>query len=363
MFKIITFILAVIFSFSAYATEETLSYKIGQMIMVGFRGTEINNNSSIVKNIKENKIGGVIYFDYDTSLKKYDRNIKSKEQLNQLSKDLQSYTTDLPLFIAVDSEGGKVQRLKGKYGFSEIMSAEKIGNMDNLSITKWEATKNAKSLKSVGVNLNFAPVVDVNVNPENPVIGKLGRAYSEDAIEVYKQASATIDRYRINNIITCLKHFPGHGSAYNDSHLGLTDISDTWTKDELIPYNKLINDNKVDMIMMGHLFNKNIDSQYPASISKNFTDILRNELNYDGVLVSDDMQMKAISKYYTLEEQVDLFLASSMDIILFGNNLSYDENIANKIFDLIYNKTKNNPELKMRINESFNRIKKLKSKI
>jgi beta-N-acetylhexosaminidase len=143
----------------------------------------------------------------------------------------------------------------------------------------------------------------------------------------------------------------------------MTDITDTWDKKELIPYQKLIAENNVDMIMMGHLFNANIDDKYPVSVSKNWTQFVRENLGFDGVLISDDMQMKAITDYYTLQQQVDLFLDSSMDIILFGNNLSYNEDVAKEVCNLIYNKVKEDLDLQQRIDQSFQRILKLKKRI
>jgi beta-N-acetylhexosaminidase len=243
------------------------------------------------------------------------------------------------------------------------MSAKELGRIDDLNLTKWEAYKAGKMLNIVGINTNFAPVLDVNTNPNNPAIGKIGRAYSNNPKKVYDHAKAAIRGYQNTNILTALKHFPGHGSAFNDSHLGMTDITNTWDKSEMLRYAKLILENDADMIMMGHLFNSRIDKKYPASISKEFTDLIRDDFGYNGVLISDDMQMKAITDHYTLEEQVELFLDSSMDIILFGNNLDYDENIANKIFELIYNKAQNDVEMQNRIDASFNRILNLKKNL
>lgn len=366
MKKTLTILFALLIVKNSHAVElqnSSLQDKIGQMIMVGFRGYEIDKDSSIAKQIHEGKVGGVIYFDYDLTNETHERNIKSYKQLRKLSIDLQNIKTTLPLFIAIDEEGGKVQRLKSKYGFPNEISAQKLGEINNTELTKWEALKSAKILKSMKINTNFAPVVDVNTNPDNPAIGKLERSFSENPEKVYKHAKSTIDGYKTENIITALKHFPGHGSAFNDSHLGITDITETWNSSELIPYEKLINDKKVDMIMMGHLFNKNMDDTYPASISKKYTDFIRKDMKYNGVLISDDMQMRAIRDHYSLEKQIQLFLQSDMDIILYGNNLEYDEEIADKVFNLIYKASINDIEMQKRINKSFERIIKLKNKL
>ena len=200
----------------------TLDQMIGEMIILGFRGTEVNNSSKIIRDINKYSIGGVILFDYDVPSKSFPRNILNPEQTKKLIEDLKKLTRS-DLFIAVDAEGGYVNRLKAEYGFVQIKSAQEMGESDPKD-TFLEALNLAMELNSLGFNLNFAPVVDVNINKDNPVIGSLERSFSDVPVKVYEHAGYFIDAMHQYNIITAIKHFPGHGSSTEDSHLGLVDI-------------------------------------------------------------------------------------------------------------------------------------------
>lgn len=343
--------------------EKKLEMMIGQMLMVSFRGYDVTENDFIVKDIKERNLGGIIIFDYDVVLKSKDRNIHSPEQLKSLLKKLNSYT-ETPLFIAIDQEGGRVCRLKPSNGFPETMSAKSLGEKNDLSFTRGEAVKIGAMLSELGININFAPVVDLDINPDNPAIGRFERSFSKDPDIVTNNANAFINGLAQGRIFACLKHFPGHGSSSKDSHNGIVDVSKTWVEDELIPYQKLIERNLVSIIMTAHIFNKNLDPCYPATLSKKIlTDLLRNKLHYEGVIISDDMQMKAISKNYGLKNSIYRAIYSGIDILLFCNNLSYDESITQKVIKIVKSLVKNNKISYERIEESYNRIMELKSKL
>ena len=179
-------------------------------------------------------------------------------------------------------------------------------------------------LAELGINCNFAPVVDLNSNPSNPVIGAIERSFSDEPAQVARHAAAWIEAHRARGVLSCLKHFPGHGSSATDSHLGFVDISDSWEQRELDPYRILLQQNKVDMVMTGHLFNRHLDPNNPATLSSPIINgLLRAELGFQGVVVSDDMQMKAITDHYSLEEAVCRSLAAGVDMLVFGNNLDY----------------------------------------
>lgn len=339
----------------------SLDQKIGEMLILGFRGTEVSKSSKIINDINKYNIGGIILFDYDAPSKTWERNIKSPEQTKILIENIKELTKN-DLFIAVDAEGGYVNRLKPKYGFIEIESAQEMGKKDSQE-TFTKASPLGIELNHLGFNLNFAPVVDVNINPENPVIGYLERSFNENPERVYEHASYFIDAMHEYNIMTAIKHFPGHGSSKNDSHLGLVDITETYNKEsELLPYKKLIEDNKLNMIMTAHVINRNIDSENPATLSSIFLqDILRNELGYNGVIVSDDMQMGAIIDNYGFEESIIKAINSGCDLLIFSNNnREYDEDIAEKVVNIIKNAVKENKITEQKINDSYNRIKKLK---
>lgn len=342
--------------------DEDLKEKIGQMIIVGFRGTSVSENSPIVKAIQELKLGGVILFDYDVPSNSFPRNILNPEQTKKLITELQKFSP-IPLFIAVDAEGGKINRLKEKYGFLKISSHEELGKINNLEVTKKEILRLSKELKDLGFNVNFAPVVDLNTNPQNPIIGKLGRSFSSDPETVFQHARAFIEAHIQNGIIPVAKHFPGHGSSFSDSHLGMVDVTKTWKEDELIPYRKLKKENLLFGVMVGHIFNKNIDENYPATLSAIFLQgILRKEIGFEGAVVSDDLQMGAIKKYYSFDEAIIKAINAGCDILLFSNNTKegYDENLPYKVFDIIYQGLKEGKISKQRIFESTERIFNLK---
>ena len=368
--KIIILILVAILIFlgffyfmnSYFKKEKELIDRIGQMIMMGFRGTEVSSDSSVAKIIKSVRVGGVILFDYDTPSKSYPRNIVDPEQTKKLISDLQKYS-ETPLFVAVDAEGGKVNRLKEKYGFIPILSPKEMGKDKSLETTKQEAEKLSAELKDLGFNLNFAPVVDVDVNPKNPVIGGLGRSFSADPEKVFENAKVFIEAFRNNNIITTAKHFPGHGSSTNDSHLGMVDVTNTYKDEELIPYQKLQQQGLLDTVMTAHIMNRKIDENYPATLSPNFLqNILREQIGFNGVIISDDMQMNAITSQYGFEEALIRAINAGCDILILSNNgqAEYDENLAYKARDIIYKAVKDGKIPLKKIINSYGRIYNLK---
>ena len=336
---------------------------IGEMIILGFRGTEVDNTSKIVKDINEYNIGGVILFDYDVPSKSFPRNIENPKQTKKLIEDLKELTRN-DLFIAVDAEGGYVNRLKAEYGFVQVKSAQEMGESDPED-TFLEASNLGMELDSLGFNLNFAPVVDVNINKNNPAIGQLERSFSDDPVKVYKHAGFFIDAMHRYNIITAIKHFPGHGSSTEDSHLGLVDVTHTYNEEvELFPYKKLIESSKTDIIMTAHIMNTNIDPDNPATLSSIFLqDILRGELNYGGVIVSDDMQMGAIVTYFGFEEAIVKAINAGCDLLIFSNNgQEYDDDIAQKAIEVIKKAVGEGKITEEEINNSCNRIKELREK-
>jgi beta-N-acetylhexosaminidase len=343
------------------AQGPTLDEKIGQMLMVGFRGTVATSDSSIARFIREYHLGSVIFFDVDVERMKPDRNVASPAQLKALVDSLQSFSA-VPLFIAIDQEGGRVNRLKTTYGFPASVSAQYLGRINNTDSTRFYADRAARTLKSVGINVNFAPVVDVNSNPDNPVIGKLERSYSADPEIVATHARVVTAVHKEYGIVTTFKHFPGHGSAWNDSHVGMADVTTTWADSELIPYRRAIEANELDAIMTAHIFNANFDKDHPGTLSKRvLTGMLREELGFDGVIYSDDMQMKAVADFYGLEQAIELGINAGIDILTFGNNThQYEPDIAERAFKTIKMLVETGRISEARIDESYQRIMKLK---
>ena len=347
-----------------YVNEPSLETMIGQMLMVGTRGMTITEVSpAFQQQIKEGKIGGIVLFDYDVVKKEAHRNILSPEQVKSLIVDLQKLAL-IPLFMAVDQEGGRVNRLKPKYGFPSSVSAQYLGDLDNVDSTQYYAQRTTNTLNNLGFNVNFAPAVDVNLNPESPAIGKIERSYSADPQTIIKHGSILIKTQDGKGILSTLKHFPGHGSAQADSHYGVTDVTKYWQESELIPFEKLGKlDNNV-AIMTAHVVNKNLDAIYPATLSKKIiTGILREKLGFNGVIFSDDMQMQAVNNQFGFETLLEKSINAGVDVLVFGNNLRYDEMIPSKAIEAITKMVNNGKISKIRILESYERIIKAKKQL
>lgn len=363
LIAIIAILLTTFFCRNIFGTEKELKERIGQMMIVGFRGTEISEDSHIVKVIKDVKIGGVILFDWDAPSKSFPRNILNFKQAKKLISCLQYYSS-VSLFVAVDVEGGIINRLKPEYGFSDFLSPKELGEIQDYNFTKQEALRLSQQLKELGFNMNFAPVVDVDINPKNPIIGTFDRSFSSDPQQVALHAQAFIEAHCQNNIIAVAKHFPGHGSSKEDSHLGMVDVTDTYYEKELIPYKSLQEKGLLNAVMTAHIFNRKIDKNYPATLSSYFLqDILRRQIGFQGVIISDDMQMKAISGYYGLKDAIIRAINAGCDIVLLANNSKeFDKDLSYKVYDIIYQAVKDGKISKQRIIESSNRVYELKKR-
>ncbi|MCR6640859.1 MAG: glycoside hydrolase family 3 protein [Sporocytophaga sp.] len=340
-------------------SEDSLDIMIGQMILVGLNDrTVLPANDSLRKELRAGKIGSVIIFEKNIS------KTKSAETLKKLIADLQA-EAPIPLFVTIDEEGGKVHRLKEKYGFVKMPSAQYLGNLNNPDSTLFYTRNLAKELKGLGINLNFAPDVDLGLNKENPVIYKAGRSYSADPEIVTKQALLSIEGHHDFGVKTILKHFPGHGSSSVDSHLGIVDITNQWKIMEIWPYRDIIRSGNCDAVMTAHIINCHLDTScLPATLSKPIINgILRDLLQFDGVVFSDDMQMNAISKNYGLENAIKLSINAGVDILLFGNNVHLEDRISATQIHAVIKKLVKSGEIKeSRIEESFRRIMALKDK-
>lgn len=332
------------------ADQVSLRDKIGQMLIIGFEGKRVDAESPIVQSIEHENIGGVILFDYHGQTKRFDKNIESPEQVQSLNARLQYFAQLanqahdrplLPLLISVDYEGGNVDRLKAAYGFPTTVSAAEVGKMSE-SDANAVAHRMALTLKKSGFNLNFAPILDVNVNAENPVIGQLDRSFSDNPDQVALYAGIYAKHFLSHGVQCAYKHFPGHGSASADSHLGFVDVTSTWMPDELKPYLALLDhQHACGMVMTAHIVNRQLDDTgLPATLSRQIlTGILREQLKFDGVIVTDDMQMKAIRQHYALEEALILAINAGVDMFIFGNQLTDKPQDPAAIIDVIDRKS------------------------
>ncbi len=343
-------------------TTPDLDFKIGQMLMIGFRGFDLNNNP-IVQELRDLHIGAVVLFDYDVPTQKSERNIQSPQQLRALTEALQK-TAPTRLLIAIDQEGGRVARLKERYGFPPSVSPQALGAQNDLAQTRNAAETTAQTLAAHGINLNLAPAVDLNINPENPIIGKIERSFSADPTIVTNHARAVIEAHHQFGVLTTLKHFPGHGSSKDDSHLGFVDVTQTWTRAELEPFARLIAAGQADAIMTAHVFNANLDPEFPATLSKKIiTGILRDELRYAGVVISDDLQMKAIAAHYDLATALEHVVNAGVDMIALGNNLTFESDLPSRAFHTLKQLVRDGKISAARIDQAYQRIAQLKERL
>lgn len=327
------------------------------MILIGFPKAEIDQD--VLREVREGKVGSIILFE---------KNIPQKNSFVALKKITWAYqqAAPIPLFIAIDQEGGRVNRLKDKYGFPRSITAEAMGKSNSLDSVRFYSEATATTLAGLGINVNFAPVVDLGSNPNNPIIAKVGRAFSANEDSVTLMAKEVIRQHRKYGVLTALKHFPGHGSSKDDTHLGIADVTDTWQERELKPYRALIDSGYVDAIMTSHIVNKKLEPEgHPGTLSDDvLTGILRNQLYFNGVVFSDDMQMHAITKHYGLEEAIKLAVNAGVDIMTFSNNIaSSDERTVDKVHSIIRNMVQTGVIKRERIDDSFRRVMRAKRKL
>lgn len=338
-------------------TSISLEEKIGQMIMVGIRGAHLNSEAmSTTKNQIENgEIGGIIFFKH---------NIKNSRQFRIFVKRIANLKTGVPLLLSVDEEGGRVRRLKQVQGFEEFPSAAHVGNKLSLEEAYDLYKRMAIQIHETGLNLNLAPVVDVNINRASPAIGQLNRSFSRDPGQVFEMSDTFIRAHHDANVLTAIKHYPGHGSSREDTHHQLTDISHTWRSSEQIPFKRLIDSAVVDIIMAGHLFDRSIDKEFPASISKaHIQQNLRDKLGYEGVVLTDDLQMGAIIDRYSLDDIIITAVNAGCDIIQFSDPLDLDRDLPRRIRRVILEAIAEGKIDENRIHESYDRIILLKQSL
>ena len=359
---IIFFLFVFMFSSTGYSNNyqyDSLKIKISQMLIFGIQDIQkVMEADSMLEAYSNSHLGGVILFEKNISKK------RSKNQLKILVDEIQR-NSQIPSFIAIDEEGGKVNRLKPKYGFHQTRSAKYLGDINNLDSTYYYAKLTSDLLKELGINVNFAPVVDLAINTSN-FIYKAERSFGRDSEKVFFHSRNFIRAHEENDIVTVLKHFPGHGSSRTDTHKEFTDVSDTWIVEELFPYHKLIIEDKADGIMTSHVVNSKIDdSMVPATLSeKSINKLLREFLDYKGVVFSDDMQMGAIVRNYGLEEAIVLAINAGVDVLIFSNNMLYKDRVdPNEVISIIEEGVRDGDISLLRINESFRRIQNLKKKI
>lgn len=346
--------------FTACAQKlDDLDMKIGQMILIGMPAAQVD--SVVLNNVATGRVGTLILFEKNVP--------KTTASFAALKKMIWTYqkAAPIPLLIAIDQEGGRVNRLKDKYGFPRSITAREMGKDKSLDSVRFYAESIASNLAGLGINVNFAPVVDVMVSgsASNPIFAA-GRSFSSNPDSVVVMAREYIKKHRQYGVLTVLKHFPGHGSSEGDTHFGIADVTEYWKAYELDPYKKLLKEGMIDGIMSAHIVNKTLDpSGVPGTLSpKILNDLLRKEIGYKGVVFSDDMQMQAISKEYALDDAIKRAINSGIDILCFANNIPMGDKSSAEIIHAIIRKAVDDGEIsKKRINQSYKRIMKLKAKV
>jgi beta-N-acetylhexosaminidase len=340
-----------------------LSAVIGQMIMVGFPGNNEKDAGVIAarRQLADGVIGGVVLFP---------ENIGPPNKLKALTGYLRDARSNPVPFIAVDEEGGKVQRLDGRNGYRHFPSAASVGR--NPSYASPQAAerlyaKMAAQLAEAGFNMNLGPVVDLNLNPRNPVIGARDRSFSADPDVVTALATAFIEAHRQANIVTVAKHFPGHGSSTTDSHETLADVSKTWRPIEIEPYQRLAKAGLLDAVMIGHLYQPRFSDRegLPASLSAKAVRALRDKswIDFNGVIISDDMEMGAVRDAFTPEERAVKAVNAGTDIVMFSGVKSHDPELGVKIHAALLKAVCDGRISRARIEKAYGKIMLLKRRL
>lgn len=325
-------------------TVESMSQteKLGQMVMIGIQGTKVDDDSLYM--LHQFHMGGVILFD---------RNMDSLEQVKQLTSDLQAQSNEkVPLFIGIDEEGGDVVRMAEK--LTPPPSQKEIGATGDIEQAKTWAIKTAKSLKDMGINVNFAPVADVGSNDK--------RSYSTDTNTVIDFVRAATKGYQQENIIYSLKHFPGIGKGKVDSHIDSSSIDvvkEVLMTEDILPFKTIIDENEPNdyFILVSHLKYPALDEEYPASLSsKIMTDLLRNKLGYKGIIITDDMEMGAVANHNDFRSIGVNAVKAGADIVLVCHEYEHQQEVYLGLLDAV-----NSGEISQeRIDESVKRIIKVK---
>jgi beta-N-acetylhexosaminidase len=290
--------------------------RLGDLLLVGFHGTSGEDNVALDSLLCDTRAGGVLLFG---------RNVADGAQVERLTRwmgERARACAGRPLFVGVDAEGGRVMRLGVRAGYSATLSHQELGDGNDVTLTELEARRIGGRLRDAGISWNLAPVVDVGYNPANPVIVGTSRSFGADPARVTAHARAYLAGMRAAGMLTALKHFPGHGSSFADSHLGFVDVTATARPTlELVPYRALMAEGGVDAVMTAHVFNRRLDDRYPATLSHStITGLLRRDLGWTGVVVTDDLRMGAIDQHYGLDEAAVLALHAGVDLLLIADD-------------------------------------------
>jgi beta-N-acetylhexosaminidase len=296
---------------------------IAQMLVLGFSGSSsaASGAQKVAQHLAAGRIGGVCFLGHNT---------QNRAGIESLTRLFNSSARNGKAFIAVDQEGGAVQRLGARAGWSAIPAAQAVAARNTPEQARGVYVAMARELKAAGFNLNLAPVVDLGFEPKNPIVYKWGRAFGKDGATVAQYAGVFVDAHRSQGVLTAHKHFPGHGSTHVDSHDRPVDLTPTWRADELVPFRDLARRGLIDIVMSGHLTHSRLTGGVPATLSPAAVRLLRQDVGFNGAIMTDDLDMKAIRSAFDLDDAIVRAVAAGHDLILLSNSLKPDDMLPQK---------------------------------
>ncbi len=327
------------------------------MVLVGFRGLTLDHAAPITAALQAG-LGGVILFSRD-GVTDGPRNIESPAQLARLTAALRSMAPG-PLLIAIDQEGGRVNRLDPAHGFPPTPSQASVGARGDAVEAEQVGRRIGTTMAQAGLDLDLAPVVDVDVDPTNPAIGALDRSFSADPAGVATMAAAEIRGLHSAGVRAVIKHFPGIGSASANTDFDQADVTTTWTDMELDPYRSLFGSNLPDAVMSAHVVNRQLDPDLPASLSPATIDgLLRTGLGWTGPVVTDDMGAVAITSRFERDEAIALAIEAGNDLLTFANQATYEDDLAEQVIEAIVAHVRSGRISAARLERSADRLEAL----
>jgi beta-N-acetylhexosaminidase len=330
---------------------------IGQMFIVGFAGSSAAaaGAQNLARHVASGAVGGVCFLGY---------NVRSRKGLESLTRLFASAGRHGAPLITIDQEGGAVQRLGPKLGYPAVPAAKTVAAKHDVKGALAIYAAMARELRDAGFNFNMAPVVDLGFEPRNPVVTKWGRCFGADGATVARYAGACVAAHREAGVLTALKHFPGHGSTLTDSHAKPVDITATWRPEELEPYRQLERAGLIDIVMSGHLAHAKLTGGEPATLShRAISGLLRGDIGYDGVAMTDDLDMAAIRSRYDLADAVVRAIAAGNDLVLLSNSATPDPDMPVKMAAAVREAIAQGRLAAARIEEAGGRIAALKARL
>ncbi len=333
---------------SAPAAAASLETMVGSLLVLGLPGSSTGHASAkaLAGHIAAGRVGGVVMLKH---------NVRSKAAVTELC---QLFSQSGAEFLSIDQEGGAVQRLSSNIGFSAIPRASNVAKRTPAEARDIYA-RAAREIRAIGFNLNLAPVVDLH-SGSNPIIGKYGRAFDTDPAVVAQYAAAFIDAHRRAGVGCTLKHFPGHGTSRGDSHDGAVDITRTWGADELEPFQRLVRSGHADAIMLGHLYHRDLsDDGEPITLSATAIEgLLRKRMGFNGVVVTDDLDMGAIRRRHPPVRAAVMALAAGSDMIMASNSAKPDNDLPLRIIDGVGEAIAKGQLSERRVREAYDRVRR-----